>query len=157
MKTLIFFSGNFMVYPFLFRLIIHQLILYYENYLIFTSSNIFGYAIYSHHNANLLPPKLTYEAVRNGCSPKRTSVTIQTDQLDLSPSEPFATTLAKWKRHRLEALSIQNMENYQLSANFPMNVLVSFLWPGQNTWDTHLKEKRFFFYSQFVRGQRTLW
>lgn len=90
-----FFSGNFMVYPFLFRLIIHQLILYYENYLIFTSSNIFGYAIYSHQNANLLPPKLTYEAVRNGCSPKRTSVTIQTDQLDLSPSDPFATTLAK--------------------------------------------------------------
>lgn len=124
----------------------NQLILYYEDYLIFISPNIFGYEIYSLHNTHLLapPPQFTYKTVRNGCSPERISVTTQTDQLDLSPSDPFSTTWAKWTSHRLETLSIQNMGNSQMSANFPVNVLVSFLWLAQNTETSSLKRKGLF-------------
>lgn len=47
-------------------------------------------------------PKLTHKSVRNGCFSRRIHVTTQIGQLDLRLSDPFATNLTKWTRHRLE-------------------------------------------------------
>lgn len=88
-------------------------------------------------------PKLTHKSVRNGCFSSRIHVT---PKLVNSTWDYQILLLQTWPNEQDTDLkpSIQNMGNCQMSANFLANVLVSFLWLGQNTWDSSLKRKDLF-------------